>query len=468
MGEPGMSDQEIREEAAYALGVEACLWGRPLVEYAVTFAAALKAGATRVSGLRYFDDLKTADDRFVVTPNNVTIDGYGTADLRTEPVVVSVPALAEDRWYIVQIGDYYDEIVHNIGGYSGPEPGLYVITGPDYQGHVPQAMTEVNVRTRFAVTALRVLVRGDADLPGARAVQRGFRVMPLSAFEQYGLSYIDPGGSQQDTLPPFEPEAPAELQPLEYLGFAMRQFLSASDGVSDTFIRQLRAIGLTVTGGFDWRNLDKGSKHGLARAIGVAEQITDNAYYGAATRVNGWRYTLATGRAGHNFALRAAFAKYLVGANVPEQLTYPNTAVDADGDPLTGDNRYVLRFEAGQAPPVSVFWNMSMYDAGELFIGNDFGRYSIGSTTDGLKAGPDGSITIVIQHQQPADTANWLPAPASGSFNLTMRMYGAQTPVLDGTYRLPPVTKSPVEPEQAPRQRARAPGGRRKASRHPD
>jgi hypothetical protein len=85
---------------------------------------------------------------------------------------------------------------------------------------------------------------------------------------------------------------------------------------------------------------------------------------------------------------------------------------------------------------------MSMYDAGELFIENDFGRYSIGSTTDGLTTATDGSITILIQHEQPDDTANWLPAPASGPFNLTMRLYGAQNPVLDGTYRLPTITKA--------------------------
>ena len=89
-------------------------------------------------------------------------------------------------------------------------------------------------------------------------------------------------------------------------------------------------------------------------------------------------------------------------------------------------------------PPVSVFWNMGMYDEGELFVENEFGRYSIGSTTDGLKTADDGSITILIQHQRPDDTANWLPAPASGPFNLTMRLYGAQTPILDGTYRFAP------------------------------
>jgi hypothetical protein len=33
-----------------------------------------------------------------------------------------------------------------------------------------------------------------------------------------------------------------------------------------------------------------------------------------------------------------------------------------------------------------------------------------------------------------------LPAP-QGSFNLTMRLYGAQTPILDGSYKLPGVKK---------------------------
>jgi len=84
-----------------------------------------------------------------------------------------------------------------------------------------------------------------------------------------------------------------------------------------------------------------------------------------------------------------------------------------------------------------------MYDDKEFFIENDFRRYSIGSTTDGLKTAADGSITIYIQHEEPAvdQQSNWLPAPAGG-FNLTMRLYGAETPILDGSYRLPPVTRA--------------------------
>jgi hypothetical protein len=49
---------------------------------------------------------------------------------------------------------------------------------------------------------------------------------------------------------------------------------------------------------------------------------------------------------------------------------------------------------------VSVFWNLAMYGADMLFVENDFGRCSIGSTTDGLKESSDGSLTLRIQKQK--------------------------------------------------------------------
>jgi len=49
-------------------------------------------------------------------------------------------------------------------------------------------------------------------------------------------------------------------------------------------------------------------------------------------------------------------------------------------------------------------------------------------------------LDIVIQKDKPADRSNWLPA-AVGNFNLTLRLYGPETSVLDGSYRLPPVRR---------------------------
>jgi hypothetical protein len=55
-------------------------------------------------------------------------------------------------------------------------------------------------------------------------------------------------------------------------------------------------------------------------------------------------------------------------------------------------------------------------------------------------ADADGSLTIVIQHDQPADTRNWLPAPAA-PFRPLLRLYQPQAAVLDRTYQIPPITK---------------------------
>ena len=82
-----MTPEQVQEEQAYAAGVQVALWGRPLVDYVNTFSAALKANGIGINYFRKFPDLKTAADKFVNTPNNVTIDAYAIADLTNEPEI---------------------------------------------------------------------------------------------------------------------------------------------------------------------------------------------------------------------------------------------------------------------------------------------------------------------------------------------------------------------------------------------
>ena len=60
-----------------------------------------------------------------------------------------------------------------------------------------------------------------------------------------------------------------------------------------------------------------------------------------------------------------------------------------------------------------------------------------------LKDNADGSLDIFIQSASPGTDkeANWLPAPASGPFNLVSRAFGPKEAMLDGSYKVPPVKK---------------------------
>jgi hypothetical protein len=435
-----MTAEQAIEENAYAVGLQAYLWGFPLRYYAQTTPESVKVGGVGYNEFRKFTELKTAKDRFVVTPNNVTIDAYALMDLSREPVVIVVPPLAEPRWYIVQIGDFFDEIARNIGGTRGAEPGIYIVTGPDFRGQVPGDMIRIESRTELGVAAVRILANGEADLPKAVEAQKGFRLMPLSAYLRYGLAF-EPPAEKPALVGPVSKEVGA-LAYFDELGQAMKVALPASADSTDALVSSFHQIGLTAATGFDTKAIDEATKRGLARAAEQGASIIDAKWASAGRVVNGWKYTFAGGRAGYDPGLRAALAKYEIGAQLSDQVLYPNTSVDEHGAQLNGAKKYVLHFDAGKLPAVSVFWNMAMYASDMLFVENDFKRYSIGSTTDGLKKDTDGSLTILIQKEKPADTSNWLPAP-EGDFNLTMRLYGPETSVLDGTYRLPSIQLAP-------------------------
>src|SRR6266540_3869695 len=123
-------------------------------------------------------------------------------------------------------------------------------------------------------------------------------------------------------------------------------------------------------------------------------------------------------------------------------IAYPTAFIDGDGKPLDGANRYVLHFDKGQTPPTNVTWSVSMYDPQGFYVPNAINRYNLAAWMP-LKYNADGSLDMYLQAASPgADKeANWLPAPASGSFSLTVRDFSPRKAMLDGIYKVPPVRK---------------------------
>ena len=100
------------------------------------------------------------------------------------------------------------------------------------------------------------------------------------------------------------------------------------------------------------------------------------------------------------------------GATLPDDAVYLRATTDAAGDPLHGNNRYIIRFLKETIPPVKAFWSIAMYDGTETFVENPLNRYAIGDR-DALTFDEDGSLSLYLQHESPGPAAesNWLPAP---------------------------------------------------------
>ena len=113
----------------------------------------------------------------------------------------------------------------------------------------------------------------------------------------------------------------------------------------------------------------------------------------------------------NELSFRAVVALVGLGANLPEDAIYPHANVDADGKPLTGTNRYTIRFPQGPTPtPVRAFWSITMYNSKQFFVDNPLDRYAIGDR-DKLKFNDDGSLRYTSRTNRRARTTSRTGCP---------------------------------------------------------
>jgi hypothetical protein len=160
---------------------------------------------------------------------------------------------------------------------------------------------------------------------------------------------------------------------------------------------------------------------------------------------NGWLFTTKTGLYGTGYLQRALVTAIGLGANRPQDAVYPTSEGPDVLKKYSGEKKYVMRFEKGQLPPVDGFWSLTMYDKDYFFVDNVLNRSNV-SQRNALKANPDGSIDLYIQHESPGKDkeSNWLPAPKD-QFILMLRMYWPKEKppsILDGTWKVPEVKEA--------------------------
>ncbi len=108
-----------------------------------------------------------------------------------------------------------------------------------------------------------------------------------------------------------------------------------------------------------------------------------------------------------------------------------------------GDHNYTIHFPKDSFPPLrdKGFWSITANEIpGYFLIPNPVNRYAIRDRTKNLKYNDDGSLDIYIQSDSPGPgkESNWLPI-AKGESTTIFRVYLPKEPLLNGTYKLPPI-----------------------------
>ena len=399
--------------------------------------------------------LFTPADTAVVTPNSDTPYCMFWMDLRREPMVLAVPEMEPDRYYSVQLIDFY---THNYA-YIGTRPygnaaGNYLLAGPGWEGTAPDGIDDVlRSETELVFAVVRIQLNSAGDLDRVRELQEGLVLRSLSEVT---------GNAPPPPLPALEfPEwvagAERDLRAFEYLDVALDLVPPHSD---EAALRQrFKLIGIGDDTAFNIETLDDESAAALAAGMEQALE-TIQAFIAAnsgdplmSARIFGTREALMESAASMGlpdiYLPRAVAAMTGLYGNTGAEALYPAYFTDSDGEPLdAAQHNYRMRIPPGEMPPAKAFWSLSMYNGKtQLFIDNPLDRYLLNSAMEsGFVQEPDGSVVLYLQSEAPPEALmpNWLPAP-DGPFYAVMRLYLPTDEVLQGDWTPPFISKEAAQ-----------------------
>jgi hypothetical protein len=446
---PPPSPAAVTPEAARAIAKEAYIYGFPIVDnYRVQYSYFVNKDDREYKGgwndVHNTARVYTPDDKTIQTPNSDTPYSAVGADLRTEPLVLTVPPIEQDRYYSLQFVDAYTYNMAYVGSRTtGNGGGKYLLAGPNWNGNKPEGINEViKSDTDLAFVLYRTQLFGPSDIDNVKKIQAGYQVQPLSVF----LNQPAPAPAPPiDFVPPLTPDQQkTSPQFFEILNFALR-FAPTLSNEKDLRAR-FATIGIGPDGNFDADKLSpemrKAIEDGMADAWAEFDalkkqkvdtgQVGSAQFFGTADDLKG------------NYLYRMAGAVLGIYGNTAAEAIYPNSSNDSAGAPLTGANNYTYHFAKDQLPPVNAFWSLTMYELPQsLLVANPNNRYLINSPMlPSFVPDPDGGYTFYIQNESPGmdKESNWLPAP-KGPFALVLRLYWPKPDALNGTWKAPQPVK---------------------------
>ncbi|MEJ2007534.1 MAG: DUF1254 domain-containing protein [Acidobacteriota bacterium] len=445
-----MTNQQISEQQAYEIGVEAYVYLYPLILTDITRRLAINVEPGKRPGMGPMNDFShmrefpPASFREVVRPNFDTLYSIAWLDLTKEPMAVSVPD-TQGRYYLLPLLDMWTDAFAVPGKQTtGTSAMNFVVVPQGWTGSLPTGFQRIEAPTPYVWVIGRTQTNGPKDYDAVHRIQDGFAITPLSKWGkkiQPAKVVIDPTVDMK-TPPVVQINS---MPAAKYFGYGAELMKLHPPHVTDwSIVARMKRMGIEPGKSFDFDHASPTVKESMQRAAVNGLKLMQEKVPTLARVVNGWAMSTDTiGVYGNFYLKRAAIAMVGLGANQPEDAIYPMCVTDSDGNPMDGGRTYVLHFGKDELPPVGAFWSVTMYDAEGFMAPNKLDRFALGDR-DELRFNADGSLDIYIQHESPgADKeSNWLPSPPKGTLSVTMRLYAPKAQVLDGRWAPPAIKKT--------------------------
>lgn len=438
------SDSSLDEEAAYWLGMEAYIYGYPLIYFARMRYVRMMRGDPMLKTRHRWGEWLHRDipvsPAVPGAPQTDTLYSSLWLDLRAEPYILTIPQM-DGRYWSIQFCDLFGSTFGLPSRRSFAKGGRVAVVGPHWQGQLP-ADIDLVLRAKMPQTfnVLRLFFADDADRLKASAFQQDFQIAPLSAYAA-GKSSV-PGVLAELAAP-----AQADSDPLADFKTLQAMWQECPPPVEDTaLIERYAVIGLAA-GEQGFERLSPAVRKGLQRAeMDARKQVIAASHaLGGQRTANGWtrpKPSIGVYDDGDHL-YRASIALAGTVAVPVQENPYYLLHRDPDGKRLDGDARYALHFAADQIPQVDAFWSLHAYTDKYTVIDNPINRYSIGDRTAGLQYAADGSLTVYLQAEDPDQDkrANWLPVKGGEPFWLVVRAYEPRGAMRELSWRGPTLTK---------------------------
>ena len=219
--------QSISPDEARTIAKDAYIYGFLLVDnYRILYPYFVDNGSQEFKApwneLRNTAEVFAAENKAVQIPLSDMPSSQMGADLRAEPLVVTMPVIDRHRYNVTQVIDLYSFNLAYIGSRStGSDGGSFLLAGADWAGQKPKRIKDIiRPGTDFVFVLYRIEAFSPGDINDVQKPQTGYKVQGLHEF--LGKSAPPPPSRLNFMKPITADEERTSLRFFDLLNFVLR------------------------------------------------------------------------------------------------------------------------------------------------------------------------------------------------------------------------------------------------------